>query len=66
LAALTPQPRGPKPTTPDPLAVENARLQRDIARLQARLEQAAIVIDIQKKVAQLLGATLPSDSASDL
>lgn len=65
LAALTPQPRGPKPTTPDPLAVENARLHRDIARLQARLEQAAIVIDIQKKVAQLLGVTLPSDSASD-
>jgi transposase len=57
LAALAPQPRGPQPQPRDPLADENARLQQEVARLQARLTQAEAVIDIQKKVAQLLGAS---------
>jgi transposase len=66
LAALTPQPRGPKPAPHDPLADEVARLQRENARLHAQLDQAAIVIDIQKKVAQLLGTALPTLPAGDL
>lgn len=66
LASLTPQPRGPKPSPHDPLADEVARLQRENARLHAQLDQAAIVIDIQKKVAQLLGAALPTLPAGDL
>jgi len=56
LAGLAPQARGPKPPPHDPLVAENARLQGDLARAQARLTQAEAVIDIQKKVAQLLGA----------
>jgi transposase len=59
LQALAPQPRGPKPTPPDPLAEELAQLRTENARLQARLLQAELIIDVQKKVAQLLGATLP-------
>lgn len=66
LAALTSQPRGPKPAPHDPLADEVARLQRQNARLQAQLDQATIVIDIQKKVAQLLGAPILIVSGSDL
>jgi len=56
LAGLAPQARGPKPPPHDPLVAENARLQGDLARVQARLTQAEAVIDIQKKVAQLLGS----------
>jgi transposase-like protein len=60
LAALAPQPRGPKPEAVNPLADELTRLQRENARLQLRLATAETVIEIQKKVAQLLGAALPS------
>jgi transposase len=66
LAALSAQPRGPKPATHDPLADEVARLQRENARLQAQLDQAAMVIDIQKKVAQLLGAPILTVPGSEL
>src|SRR5947208_378115 len=43
---------------------EIARLRRENARLQRKLEQAELIIDVQKKVSQLLGITLqtiPSD-----
>jgi transposase len=60
LAALAPQPRGPKPEVVHPLADEVARLTQENTRLQLRLATAETVIEIQKKVAQLLGAPLPS------
>ena len=53
--------RGPKSVAANPLAAEHAQLQRDYKRLEQRLERAEAVIDIQKKVASLLG--LPIDSA---
>ncbi len=43
--------RGPKP---DPAAAENARLRRENARLRKDLEDARLVIDVQKKVSRLL------------
>jgi len=49
LQALAPQPCGPKPAPPDPVAEELARLRNENARLQARLAQAEPVIDVQKK-----------------
>ena len=61
LAALAPQPRGPKPEPVNPLADEVARLTQENARLQLRLSTAETVIDIQKKVAQLLGVSLPKE-----
>ncbi len=62
LGALTPARRGPKPAEPNPLAAEVARLQRDNARLTLRLKHAEAVMDVQKKVAELLGIPLaPSD-----
>jgi transposase len=60
LQALTPQPRGPKPPPPDPVAAELAQLRKENARLQARLAQAELIIDVQKKGAQLLGETRPA------
>lgn len=65
LAALTPQPRGPKPESLNPLADELARLQQENARLHRRLATAEAVIDIQKKVAQLLGTPLPIQEAPE-
>ena len=54
LAALTSKKRGPKPTK-SPLADEVARLQREKAKLEEKLRKAEIIIDVQKKVAALLG-----------
>jgi transposase-like protein len=59
-AALTPKRRGPKPVQ-NPLADENARLRRQVARLEAELHKAEIVIDVQKKVAALLGNPIPDE-----
>jgi len=48
------QKRGPQ-TTRNPLASENEKLRRQNQRLQEDLEKAHIIIDVQKKVAKLLG-----------
>ena len=57
LQALAPQKRGPK-SKRDPLAEENQQLRRETQRLTEELRKAEIVIDIQKKVATLLGRPL--------
>jgi transposase-like protein len=59
-AALAPLRRGPKAAAANPLAAEVTRLQQDNARLTRRLVQAEAIIDIQKKVAALLGIPLAS------
>jgi transposase len=64
IGGLTPAKRGPKTAEPNPLAAELARLQQDNARLQQRLTRAEAIVDIQKKVAMLLGIpAIPSDTA---
>ena len=55
LQALAPQKRGPKV---DPQAAEIARLRRENERLQARLQQAETIIEVQKKLSALLGLTM--------
>ena len=52
------QKRGPR-TQRNPLAGENERLRRQNQRLQEEMEKAHIVIDVQKKVAKLLGRPIP-------
>jgi transposase len=54
LRALAPQKRGPK-SKRDPVAEENQQLRRETLHLKEALRKAEIVIDIQKKVAALLG-----------
>ena len=58
LAALTPHKRGPK-SQRNTLAEENQKLRRQNARLTEDLRKANIIIDVQKKVAALLGHPLP-------
>ncbi len=55
LQALTAKKRGRK--SQDPSVAELAQLQRENEKLRARLEQAKIIIDVQKKLSQLLGLT---------
>ena len=55
LGALTPTKRGPKLPPPNPLASELASALRNNAQLQRRLDRAEAIIDLQKKVAALLG-----------
>jgi transposase len=62
LEGLAPQKRGPKSKT-NPLAVENQKLRRDNERLADRLRKAEIVIDVQKKVAMLLGLPIAETEA---
>lgn len=52
--ALTPQKRGPK-SKRDPVQEETDKLRRENERLTEQLRKAEIVIDVQKKVAALLG-----------
>jgi len=56
--------RGPKVAPPHPLAAEHAQLLRDNNRLTLRLQRAEAVIEIQKKVALLLGLPIASDEPS--
>lgn len=51
--------RGPKP---NPEAEELQRLQRENERLRQQLEQARLIVEVQKKVSQLLNGSLESGS----
>ena len=66
LAGLTEKKRGRKARADKALVKENQRLARENARLEKRLAQAETIIDVQKKVATLLGIPLrsPGDDGS--
>jgi len=64
LEALTPQKRGPK-SKHHPLEEENQKLRRQNARLTEDLRKAQIIIDVQKKVAALLGNPIPEPDPED-
>jgi transposase-like protein len=64
LAGLAAKKRGRK-SRKNPLADENARLQREVARLTDELAKAETIIDVQKKVAALLGNTVAEPTAED-
>ena len=61
--SLDNQRSGPAPQPVNPLAAEVAQLLRENARLQRQLVQATTILDVQKKVATLLG--LGSAGATD-
>lgn len=63
LKALSPKKRGPKP---DPLADENAALRRRVERLEADLKRAETIIEVQKKLSELLGLPDPSSQKNEV
>ena len=58
LSALTPKKRGRKGKGRDPLLLENETLRKENERLTKRLRHAELIIDVQKKVSQMLGVPL--------
>jgi transposase-like protein len=61
LAGLAPKKRGPKITPPDPRDKKIAEQERVITRLTKRAERAEALVELQKKVAELLGTPLESE-----
>ena len=64
LAGLTPKKRGRKPQH-SPLVDEYTRLQREHEKLKHELFKANAVIEVQRKVAALLGEVLPAPTEED-
>ncbi len=58
LAGLEPKRRGRKPKKKNPLADEVAKLQRENQNLKNKLRKAELVIDVQKKVSEMLDIPL--------
>jgi transposase-like protein len=59
LAGLTPKKRGPAPKPRSPLAAKVAALEREVTRYKVRAERAEALVELQKKVAELLGTARP-------
>ena len=54
LEALSSRKRGPKAKRPDPSARRIAELERENQKLQKKLRQAETIIDVQKKISEIL------------
>ena len=65
LAGLTPRKRGRKANTRSAESVRVEQLERDVERLQGKLEQAELIIDVQKKLSRLLGISMPATGESE-
>jgi hypothetical protein len=60
LDSLSPKQRGRKAKEKNPLGERVAELERETQRLRHKLKQAETIIEVQKKVSQLLGISLDS------
>lgn len=56
---LSPKKRGPKAVVRDARDRRIAELERESRKWKARAERAEALVDLQKKVSELLGVTLP-------
>jgi transposase-like protein len=63
LEALAPQPRGPKAPLPDPRDKQLAEQARETAKWKKRAERAEALVEVQKKVAALLGTPFDSENS---
>jgi len=59
LEALSPRKRGPKAAPPNPLKKRVESLEKETQRLHHQLKQAEIIIEVQKKISEILH--LPPD-----
>jgi transposase-like protein len=60
LGALAPKKRGPKPVVPDARDRRIAELEKAAAKAELRAKRAEGLVELQKKVSELLGIQLPS------
>lgn len=61
LDALTPKKRGRKPLAPNPLEKEVTELKRALEKSEARARKAEALVELQKKISQLLGIAHPTE-----
>jgi hypothetical protein len=64
-SGLAPKNRGPAAKVPNPLSKRVAELEREAARWKARAQQAEGLVEVQKKVADLLGYKLDEKDGQD-
>jgi len=62
---MSPKKRGRKKLEKNPLGKEVARLQRENERLRGKLKKAEIIIEVQKKISEVLGISQDQDERSD-
>lgn len=62
LDAMAPKTRGRKPTEKNPFAGELAKLQKENEQLRKQLWRAERIIEVQKKISQILDAGLDLES----
>ena len=65
LVGLKGKPRGPQRRERNPLAERVRELERDNARLKRRAERAEGIVDLQKKVSEILGIELGKSAETD-
>jgi transposase len=58
LGGLAPKKRGPAPQAKHPLVAKVAALEREVTRQRARAERAEALVELQKKVSEILGIEL--------
>jgi len=63
LAGLAPKPRGPKGVLPDPRDKKIAEQERELGKWRKRAERAEALVEVQKKVAALLGTPLDNEQS---
>jgi transposase-like protein len=61
LEGLAAKKRGPKVVAPDPRDKKIAELEREVGRQRKRAERAEALVDVQKKLAALLGTPFESE-----
>ncbi len=59
LSARSPKKRGPPAKVPDASSRRVAELEKQLAQAQVRLKRAEALLDLQKKVSEILGVELP-------
>ncbi len=62
IGALSPKKRGPKPSADAAMARELAKLRKEKAPLEQKLKKAELIIEVQKKVSQLLGLDISPEN----
>jgi transposase-like protein len=63
LEGLAPKPRGPQGVPPDPRDKQIAEQARELGKWRKRAERAEALVEVQKKVAALLGTPLDTEQS---
>lgn len=65
LMGLAPARRGPMPKATNPLAAKVTALEKETRWLKARAERAEALVELQKKVSEILGIELQQNGETD-